>query len=285
MLVKFVNENLKKEFLINYKPINCYDLFNINPSKMQNNPVDLNSKFFNQTNLIPNTYFTQPYLNTKNEGFLFILSMIKDKSFIEYNKFTKPYEKDLERAHYLIANNITQFDGYNATREQALGYLLKYMSNHIKEYLLYTNELPGFDKICIDDLILIHSQNITFFSTLRRIMLVINDELYLMIDDFQLSRSWLTELLGVKITDYLFQFYRHLNGLNLTSYEMAIIFPFMLTSIDDVSLKNPEVIHTINQYYSRALMYEFSLNRRDINFIDKISEVNYSFFSYINQWN
>ena len=43
-------------------------------------------------------------------------------------------------------------------------------------------------------------------------------------------------------------------------------------SIDEI-LKNPEFVMMLNQYYSRALMYEFSLNNRDAQFIDRISEV------------
>jgi hypothetical protein len=41
----------------------------------------------------------------------------------------------------------------------------------------------------------------------------------------------------------------------------------------DETLINPEFMMMLNQYYSRTLMYEFSLNNRDMQFIDKISEV------------
>lgn len=42
----------------------------------------------------------------------------------------------------------------------------------------------------------------------------------------------------------------------------------------DAPLTSPEFVVLLNQYYSKALMYEFSLNKRDTGFIDKISEVN-----------
>jgi hypothetical protein len=42
----------------------------------------------------------------------------------------------------------------------------------------------------------------------------------------------------------------------------------------DAHLTSPEFVMLLNQYYSKALMYEFSLNKRDSGFIDKISEVN-----------
>ena len=38
-------------------------------------------------------------------------------------------------------------------------------------------------------------------------------------------------------------------------------------------LKNPEYISMLNKYYSSALMFEFSLNNRDMAFIDKVTEV------------
>ena len=38
-------------------------------------------------------------------------------------------------------------------------------------------------------------------------------------------------------------------------------------------LKNPEYISMLNKYYSSSLMFEFSLNNRDMAFIDKVTEV------------
>ena len=38
-------------------------------------------------------------------------------------------------------------------------------------------------------------------------------------------------------------------------------------------LKNPDVVTSLNEYYSRALMYEFSLNNRDMNYINEVSKV------------
>ena len=43
-------------------------------------------------------------------------------------------------------------------------------------------------------------------------------------------------------------------------------------------LKNPEYISMLNKYYSSALMFEFSLNNRDMAFIDKVTEVKIFFF-------
>ena len=41
----------------------------------------------------------------------------------------------------------------------------------------------------------------------------------------------------------------------------------------DAPLTSPEFVVLLNQYYSKALMYEFSLNNRDGLFINKIIEV------------
>ena len=38
-------------------------------------------------------------------------------------------------------------------------------------------------------------------------------------------------------------------------------------------MKDEGAVHSLCQYYSRALMYEFTLNDRDDEFINKISEV------------
>ena len=48
-------------------------------------------------------------------------------------------------------------------------------------------------------------------------------------------------------------------------------------------MKDEDAVQALCQYYSRALMYEFTLNDRDDEFINKISEVRsqstLSFFS------
>ena len=44
-------------------------------------------------------------------------------------------------------------------------------------------------------------------------------------------------------------------------------------SLKDAPLKNPEYIVMLNKYYSSALMFEFSINNRDMDFINKITEV------------
>ena len=36
---------------------------------------------------------------------------------------------------------------------------------------------------------------------------------------------------------------------------------------------NAEYINLLNKYYTRALMYEFSLNQRDPEFINNLAEV------------
>ena len=38
-------------------------------------------------------------------------------------------------------------------------------------------------------------------------------------------------------------------------------------------MKNENSIHALCQYYSRTLMYEFSLNDRDEEFINRVSDV------------
>ena len=40
-------------------------------------------------------------------------------------------------------------------------------------------------------------------------------------------------------------------------------------------MKNENSIHSLCQYYSRALMYEFSLNDRDEEFINRVSDVSH----------
>ena len=45
-------------------------------------------------------------------------------------------------------------------------------------------------------------------------------------------------------------------------------------------MKDEDAVLSLCQYYSRALMYEFTLNERDDEFINRISDVSSSFYVF-----
>jgi len=46
-------------------------------------------------------------------------------------------------------------------------------------------------------------------------------------------------------------------------------------------MKDEDAVLSLCQYYSRALMYEFTLNERDDEFVNRISDVSFHYFKIL----
>jgi hypothetical protein len=235
IIINHFGENFQKEFIFYSNPTNFFTLFDVDPSYIKTNFdfkqfMNTDFKLFKPKDVIPKTYFTDSYINSSNENFLVLLAIIRDKCYQLYNQFTKSNQKLYERAKELIKNKVTEFEGRNARKEDVYAKFLNQMTIHVKEYLLYTQDLPGFNKIAVEDLNAIHKENVAAMFTLKFHKLHINGECYFMADDIQITRKWSEEIAGVKASDFVFEFHQKLSDLKLTDQEMSLIFPFIITS-------------------------------------------------------
>jgi hypothetical protein len=242
LIINHFGENFKKEFVFYAHQTNMHSLFDKDLNNLKINFdfkqfMDSNIGVLKQSDIIPKTYFTSSYINNSNESFLVLLAIIRDKCYQLYNQLTKPFDQMYERAKELIRNKVTDFEGRNASKEDVYAKFLNVMTIHVKEYLLYTKDLPGFSKICINDLNAIHAENMAPMFTLKFHKLHINGECYLMADDIQITRKWSNEIAGIKATDFVFDFHQKLSDLKLTDQEMSLIFPFIMTSTGSYNYK------------------------------------------------
>ena len=103
---------------------------------------------------------------------------------------------------------------------------------NIKNYLTFIYLLPGFTKICLEDYSKIHRQNYVVFRFLFGNKFIINNECYARFGNIQFSRKWIYEFLGTKMGNYIFYVQKKITNLNLTNYETALIFPYVLLSVN-----------------------------------------------------
>ena len=142
----------------------------------------------------------------------------------------EPLEKNLEQAQFLVNNNINEFPGCNTTKEHFMSSLLKTLGVYIKSYLMYAKDLPGFNKLCVEDLDTIHKEYCILIFTLYSNKLYINNECYLIFGDVQLTKKRMSLFVGNKAISYIFNFHKKLKDLNMTGYELSLLAPFLLTS-------------------------------------------------------
>jgi hypothetical protein len=76
-----------------------------------------------------------------------------------------------------------------------------------------------------------------------------------------------------EVTDQLFAFVGEFNELFLTSKEKALLVVLLLTMPDVDGLEDLATLKDLNEYYTRALLYEFDVNKRDFAFMSKFRNV------------
>lgn len=84
-----------------------------------------------------------------------------------------------------------------------------------------------------------------------------------------------------EVTDKLFAFVAEFNELFLTSKEKALLVVLLFTMPDVEGLQDLETLRDLNEYYTRALLYEFDVNKRDFTFMSKFKNVSQTHFFII----
>jgi hypothetical protein len=233
-LIFFCADNFKRQFIQSYKSIEpttkIYELLN-NDSK--------NFDFF-ETGLdvlnlninIPKTYFNERFKDTEKQNFLAFLTVLRKKVFESYIDFIIPIQKDMERANYLIQNNITFSNREGLTKEEFMEPFLEFLASAVKQCVSFSTKLPGFNKICVKDYSIIFKEYFYMMVLIRYNKLYHNGEQYIILkNNIQFNKYWLKILFGENGSNYIFRVHEKLKNLNLTPQEKSLIFPFMLTSV------------------------------------------------------
>ena len=228
----FYIDQIKNGHYIYYQTNQDFKLFDINYINGQKKAVESSIFEFNFKDIIPRNSFTNELLNKEFENLLVSITVLRNKVYFLYTQLMKPFEGDIDRANYLVKNNITVFDGHDATKEQFFMNFMGTIEMNIKGYLTFVYQLPGFNKICLEDFYKIHRQNYFVFRFFFGNKFVINNECYAMFGSIQFSRKWIYEFLGTKMGNYIFYVQKKITDLNLTNYETALIFPYVLLSVN-----------------------------------------------------
>nr|ASL70587.1 nuclear receptor [Brachionus plicatilis] len=227
--------------------------------------------------IFPNTPFAEKYLNCSNENQLIVLSLLRDKSYQIFKEHAKEFEEHEKLARKLIESDYKPRDIVRTSdrvfdlKRKNMNALLKHASSMFQ----IIHELPGFQRINKHDLPRILSDGFFVIFGLRAIKLFINDDYYFMLDESTpMNREVFALLTSEGVRDYAFDFYSKFKKLNLTDQEYALLIPIFLTmSTSSSKLESPEILKELSEYYSKALLYEFSLNNRNDEFLENFRKV------------
>lgn len=188
-------------------------------------------KSLESTQLVPQSHFTDIYLNTCNENIIFMIVILRDKCYQLFTKARKYFAPSF--AHAIKARSIVDYVplGLDNSREVAWSFMLNYMDQYSRVFAQFVKSLPGFGRICDHDLFTVIKSRIFSCMQISTDHLVIDGEYYLLLNDqCQMSRALLVKVLNEEIAHEIFDFHTCLKALELSEHEMGVIVPLILSS-------------------------------------------------------
>lgn len=113
-----------------------------------------------------------------------------------------------------------------------LGWVLmkKLLSEHTQAVTIYTRQLPGFNRICMEDLETIVKNHTFALLSFRMQYLYADNEIYYMLsDDIQMSRNLMRRTVGEMLAQKIYDYHERIETLGFTDHELAAICPFFLS--------------------------------------------------------
>ena len=104
-----------------------------------------------------------------------------------------------------------------------------------------------------------------------------NDESYIIAENIQLTKARYIQLFGETLSEYIFKFHSCFNQLKLTDYELVLFYTFILSSVNTNIVKDKICLLQMKAKYTRAIIYEFELSKKNAYFYQQFSEVNFKF--------
>lgn len=242
---------------------------------------------FRSSSIVAKRYhsnFSPVNSNQFDETYHIISSLLADKIYQIYLEHNEKVDKLLERASILINQHITRFDGWDADLNDVWDGLLESIPIQVKNLITICKNIPGLNELTQVDLTNLVNNRLFDYFLIKHSPLLINGESYMMLpNQIQYTRKWMLRIIGEEMVDTMFDFANEFNSLKMTTKEIALMYPFILT-VPDEHYKDPYTIASLNEYYFKALMYEFDLNRRNNYFVNRWKKVKIlsQIFNYYN---
>ena len=164
-----------------------------------------------------------------NENFIIYISLLKNKAY-------QIYKLNIENCELVsnIRNRTSTGDFIRPDQhvdEKTLLNLFVTAQSQVLTWLnVYAKQLPGFNKFDNEDFSNIIESSICLLLAVKVSEFVKEDENYTIFQNVQICKSRMSVLFGHSFADLILQFHKDFNQLELIENEMALLYPFVLTS-------------------------------------------------------
>ena len=234
------------------------------------------------TNLLASSFYSSIYLNTPFETSLFVMGVLRDRAYQVYMnnlKLVIPYYDHVIERTKQAKQALVQIQNHSANQVVHLSQVwhgfLAMTAKNIRLIVNYMSELPGLSDLTRKDLFNLVKINFFSLNGVFNMHLWIDDEFYLLLpNNIEFSKYWIDRVFGVELSNKVTEAYRNLKSMQFTNSELALFIPYLATrNSNNTLLENPKKIRLINEHFSRTMLNEFSLNKRDKSFLIKLSQI------------
>lgn len=246
---------------------NCSDIFH-RDHPIKASSIEIKSNFLD-------IYMQMTHENLE-PSYKIICSLLNDKIYQIFNENMEKINLDLKNTiHMLESEDQSQFN--NASLDEIWSGLIGFVPCMVKLIIVFVKEMPGLNELSPKDFTTIINNRMFDSFILIHSCFFINGESYLRLNNnAHYSRYWMNKVKGKKKTDAVFDFVEQLNALQMTTRERSLLLPLIITMHDE-SIEDLSTLHVLNEYYTRAILYEFDLTKRDNSFIIELSKVKFLF--------
>jgi hypothetical protein len=131
------------------------------------------------------------------------------------------------------------------TLKEFWDYFLPALQKNINSSIAYCKNLPGFSQLSEDDFKRTVTERVFMIITLRVAKLCINEEFYLFLsldDGVYFARDLMDKAYGHELCEGFFEFFRKFNSLNLTTHEISVLIPAVISNFGNLKFKNSQVL-------------------------------------------
>lgn len=203
--------------------------------------LDVHRTFKSASSLLPRTRLSVAYERSTggcklDESIQIIMSLLSDRVYQIYLENTMDIHELYNKVKSLLAASGVRRPTPLIGREQATlaevwDGLLEGIPRCVKRLVSMGRELPGINELNTKDFTTIVNTHLFNFYLLSYSMLYIDEENYnLLFNKIQYTRNWMLKVIGEEMVNALFEWTKKFNDLCLTYREIALLFPFLLTT-------------------------------------------------------
>jgi hypothetical protein len=187
--------------------------------------------------LIAHTSYAAVCLNSRMETNLAVLNLVRDKCYQLYmdRYFGRGGARELAQrmaTKKIIAGGlvVTNSTTRQLTFKEAWPLINEYSTTRFHEFYEYALVLPGVDKVSKTDLGALLSNIYLVMSGFMHTRMIVDGESFIMMPGgVQCDRRMIETMMGVEVSDRVFELHAKLAHWRVTDHEIALLVPVILT--------------------------------------------------------